>query len=86
MVFSNSYSQFVIKQNNLVNDIDLHHFATVLNLHDNAITLTDAMVQFETIKFKLHPVDQEYFGFSNDNYWLKVNIQNATEKTLTYLL
>lgn len=72
-----SYSQFVLTQNNSFDEVSLHPYASLLRAGDELLTLEDVQ-QRDASQFESLPNSATDLGFTNNHYWLRFSIQNAT--------
>ena len=86
ILFSNIYSQYVFVPGSNPQEIDLHPFLKVINVHNLDLDLETAISQFKTTSSKQEILNKTFYGYTNDNYWGNLTIHNTSNNTLNYIL
>lgn len=86
IVFSDSYSQYVFKANSQPDQINLNRFVKVINFKNSDVDLNTVIKIFKNDKSKTLKYFKNFYGYSSDNYWGKLSIQNENNKVLRYFL
>ena len=87
LLFSLSgFSQYIFEGEKCPEMVNLQKFAQVINVNDLTLDIQSAIAQFDTVKSKQHLLHDVYYGFSKDNYWAQISVQNNTKKKFRYLL
>ena len=86
LFFTNCYSQYVFEKKALPEKVSLESFTEIINAEDEVLDIQEVILKFESQQPRVRASIQKYFGYTNDNYWAKVAIQNKTNQSLNYLL
>lgn len=86
LFFTNCYSQYIFEKKQLPKKISLESFTEIINAKDEVLDIQEVILKFETQQPRVKASIRKYFGYTNDNYWAKVAIQNKTNQSLNYLL
>ncbi|MGZ9733916.1 ATP-binding protein [Flavobacterium sp. GNP002] len=86
LFFTNCYSQYVFEKKALPEKVSLESFTEIINAEDEVLDIQEVILKFESQQPRVRASIQKYFGYTNDNYWAKVAIQNKTNQSLKYLL
>ena len=86
LFFTNCYSQYIFENKQLPGKISLESFTEIINAKDEVLDIQEVILKFETQQPRVKASIRKYFGYTNDNYWAKVAIQNKTNQSLNYLL
>lgn len=86
LFFTNCYSQYVFEKKALPEKASLESFTEIINAEDEVLDIQEVILKFDQQEPKLKASIQKYFGYTNDNFWAKVAIQNKTKQSLNYLL
>ena len=86
LFFTNCYSQYVFEKKALPEKVSLESFTEIINAEDEVLDIQEVILKFDQQEPKLKASIQKYFGYTNDNFWAKVAIQNKTNQSLNYLL
>ncbi|MFV8379825.1 response regulator [Flavobacterium sp. LB3R33] len=86
LFFTNCYSQYVFEKKALPEKVSLESFTEIINAEDEVLDIQEVILKFESQQPRVRASIRKYFGYTNDNYWAKVAIQNKTNQSLNYLL
>ena len=86
LFFTNCYSQYVFEKKAVPEKVSLESFTEIINAEDEVLDIQEVILKFDQQEPKLKASIQKYFGYTNDNFWAKVAIQNKTNQSLNYLL
>lgn len=86
LVFTNSYSQYVFKGNALPEKISLHSYTTVADVGTSDLEIQDVMANFKSLNPRPLQTENDDLGFTQNNFWAKLELQNATDLDLHYYL
>lgn len=86
LFFTNCYSQYVFEKKALPEKVSLESFTEIINAEDEVLDIQEVILKFESQQPRVKASIRKYFGYTNDNYWAKVAIQNKTNQSLNYLL
>lgn len=82
LVNYNSFSQFLLKQNNASKEISIHSAAKYIDVGKKELTLEE--VQKGTYKFLPMPKQNTDFGFTANNFWIKFELKNDSTDDINY--
>ncbi|WNM18348.1 hybrid sensor histidine kinase/response regulator [Flavobacterium capsici] len=82
LVNYNSFSQFLLKQNNASKEISIHSAAKYIDVGKKELTLEE--VQKGTYKFLPMPKQNTDFGFTASNFWIKFELKNDSTDDINY--
>ncbi|WP_367771291.1 7TM diverse intracellular signaling domain-containing protein [Flavobacterium sp. WC2421] len=83
---TNSYSQYVFHSNDLPNVISLHKQASIINVGDKTLDIEYIISNYDSLHPQALKTKNEDLGFTNDNYWGKLQLQNDSDSVLNYYL
>jgi signal transduction histidine kinase/CheY-like chemotaxis protein len=86
LVFTNSYSQYVFQRNTLPEKASLHNYTRVANVGQRDLDIEYVMANFESLKPRTLKTENDDLGFTQNNFWAKVELQNPTDLGLHYYL
>jgi signal transduction histidine kinase len=86
LFFTNCYSQYVFEKKALPEKVSLESFTEIINAEEEVLDIQEVILKFESQQPRIKASIRKYFGYTNDNYWAKVAIQNKTNHSLSYLL
>ena len=66
--------------------VSLHPFASIANVGKQEMTIHQIITNEHLIGFKAVEVENKDLGFTNDNFWVKIDIHNKTSEDLEYYL
>jgi hypothetical protein len=78
LFFTNCYSQYVFEKKAVPEKVSLESFTEIINAEDEVLDIQEVILKFDQQEPKLKASIQKYFGYTNDNFWAKVAIQNKT--------
>jgi two-component system, sensor histidine kinase LadS len=82
LVNYNSFSQFLLQQNNKSEEISIHSAAKYIDVGKKELTLEE--VQKGTYKFLPMPKENTDFGFTASNFWIKFELKNDSTDDINY--
>src|SRR3970040_791344 len=83
---TNSFSQYIYNENSLPKEFSLHSFTTVANVGQRNLNIQDVIVKYESLNPKKLKTENDDLGFTEDNFWAKVELKNPTDAYLEYYL
>lgn len=86
LVFTKSYSQYVFQRNTLPEKIALHNYTTVADVGTSDLEIQYVMSNFESLNPRPLQTENDDLGFNQNNFWAKLELQNATDLDLHYYL
>lgn len=85
--FVDGYSQYVFKNEESAREkISLHQYTKIINVKDQVLDIQQIISKFNSESLNDLQSSKDYLGYSNDNYWAKVDILNKTNSELDYIL
>lgn len=85
--FADGYSQYIFKNEESAREkISLHQYTKIINVKDQALDIQQIISKFNSEGLNALQSSKDYLGYSNDNYWAKVDILNKTNSELDYIL
>lgn len=78
-------AQFVIKENQRIDEISLHPFAKIANLKQEKLTL-EQVIKDSRLVFETLPNENTDLGFTNNNYWITFQLKNNSNSNVIYYL
>lgn len=79
------FAQFVISEPTLFDELSLHPYASYWHAGAKEVTFEKNQTLPEAA-FISYPDEVNDFGFTQDQFWIRFEIQNATSEKLTYFL
>ncbi|WP_415060077.1 7TM diverse intracellular signaling domain-containing protein [Flavobacterium sp.] len=79
------WSQFVINDNQKIDEISLHPYAKIANLEQENRSLHQILKDGKLV-FEILPIENTDLGFTSNHYWLTFQIKNETSKIQTFYL
>ena len=86
LIFTNSYSQYVFQRNALPEKKSLHDYTTVADVGPSDLDIQYVMANFESLKPSALKSENDDLGFTQNNFWAKIELQNTTGLDLHYYL
>lgn len=86
LFFANSYAQYVFKNNELPKKISLHQYVSIADVGQRNLDIQFVKTHFGSLKPKQLKTESDDLGFTQNNFWAKLELQNATDSTLNYYL
>ncbi|EIA08037.1 hybrid sensor histidine kinase/response regulator [Flavobacterium frigoris] len=86
LVFTNSYSQYVFQRNTLPEKISLHNYTRVADVGLSDLEIQYVMANFESLNPRSLKTENDDLGFNQNNFWAKLELQNATDRDLHYYI
>ena len=87
LLFStNSFSQYIFKENSLPNELSLHNYTTVADVGQRNLDIQDVIANYGSLNPKKLKTENDDLGFTEHNFWAKVELKNPTTKSLNYYL
>lgn len=86
LVFTNSYSQYVFQSNTLPEKTSLHEYTTVADVGKDDLDIQYVRANFKSLKPRALKSENDDLGFTQNNFWAKIELQNATDLDLHYYL
>ena len=87
LLFStNSFSQYVFNENSLPKELSLHSFTTVTDVGQKNLNIQYIFANYESLNPKQLQTENDDLGFTQNNFWAKVELKNPTDKSLEYYL
>ena len=86
LFFNISYAQYVFKSGNLPEQLSLYPYTTIADVGQRQLTIHDVIAQYESFKSRKLKSENDDLGFTNNHYWAKLELKNATGQHLNYYL
>ena len=83
--YSPLWAQFVINENQRIDEISLHPFAKIANLKQEKLTL-EQVIKDSRLVFETLPNENTDLGFTNNNYWITFQLKNNSNSNVIYYL
>ena len=86
LLLSNANAQFLISDDQIPPSVSIYQYAQIANAGQTEFAISD--VASGKVKLDFEPVKEEILniGFTQENYWVKFEIENKTNNDLRYLL
>ncbi|HEX9981124.1 MAG TPA: 7TM diverse intracellular signaling domain-containing protein [Flavobacterium sp.] len=79
-------AQYIFHPENLPEKVSLHPYASLANTGSNVLTIQEVIAQKEELGFRPLHIENADLGFTVDNWWVKVSIENKINRPLEYYL
>lgn len=86
LFFANTYAQYVFKNNELPKKISLHQYVAVADVGQRDLDIEFIKKHFASLNAKQLKTESDDLGFTQNNFWAKLELQNTTESNLRYYL
>jgi signal transduction histidine kinase/CheY-like chemotaxis protein len=86
LFFGNTYSQYIFQSNAIPKTLSLHPYTTIANTGSSKLTIRDVMANYASLHPKRLKTENDDLGFTRDNFWAHVELQNPTDSDLNYYL
>ena len=87
LLFStNSFSQYIFNKNSLPEKLSLHNFTTVADVGQQNLNIQQVIAHYESLNPTKLKTENDDLGFTEDNFWAKVELNNPTANSLEYYL
>ncbi|RDI50440.1 hybrid sensor histidine kinase/response regulator [Flavobacterium glaciei] len=86
LFFLNVQAQFVVKNDDSLNKFSLHEFVSIIDVQDQNLTINQVVDSFGSYKPTPLRSENDDLGFSQNHFWAKTGLVNATNKELLYYL
>ena len=87
LLFStNSFSQYIFNKNSLPEKLSLHNFTTVADVGQRNLNIQQVIAHYESLNPTKLKTENDDLGFTEDNFWAKVELNNPTASSLEYYL
>ena len=83
---TNSFSQYIFDENSLPNELSLHNYTTVADVGQRNLDIQDVIANYESLNPEKLKTENDDLGFTEHNFWAKVELRNPTTKSLDYYL
>ncbi|GIZ10540.1 hybrid sensor histidine kinase/response regulator [Flavobacterium sp. UMI-01] len=84
MFISNSYSQYVFQPEAIPQKISLHPYTSIVDVGQDKLEIQQLMARFSTLNPKVLASDNDDLGFTNNYFWGKISLKNASKLDLHY--
>ena len=81
---TNSFSQYIFKESSLPKELSLHNFTTVADVGQRNLNIEDVMANYQSLDPKKLKTENDDLGFTQNNFWAKVELKNPTNTALQY--
>ncbi|MFV8367992.1 7TM diverse intracellular signaling domain-containing protein [Flavobacterium sp. LB2R40] len=86
LFFSNSYSQYIFRNDTILQEVSLHKFTTITDVGQRNLDIKYVIANYSLLKpFKLK-TESDDLGFTKNNFWSKTELINPTNQALSYYL
>ncbi|WP_016990959.1 hybrid sensor histidine kinase/response regulator [Flavobacterium sp. ACAM 123] len=85
-ILTNTYSQYVFWDNALPKKISLHTYTTVTDVGQKDLDIQYVMTNYDTLNPNALKTANDDLGFTQNNFWAKLALRNATDSELHYYL
>ncbi len=86
LFFFNSYSQYIFKNNQLPEKISLYKYTSIADVGQRNLDIQFVQLNFDSLDVKKLKTESDDLGFTKNNFWAKLELQNATNTALDYYL
>ena len=86
LFFSNSYSQFIFKNDTIPEKFSLHNYTTITDVGQRNLDIKYVISHYATFNPVKLQTENDDLGFTQNNFWTKTVLKNATNVTLSYYL
>lgn len=86
LFFSNSYSQFILKNDTIPENFSLHHYTTITDVGQRNLDIKYVISHYNALKPVKLQTENDDLGFTQNNFWTKTVLNNTTNVTLSYYL
>ncbi|MCG9791048.1 hybrid sensor histidine kinase/response regulator [Flavobacterium algicola] len=84
LCFATSQSQYIIQQDAIPQKVSLQNYASVIDVGQKKISIKTIIKDFDTYKPTDLKSGSDDLGFTDNYWWSKISLQNATTETLDY--
>jgi len=85
-IFSNTYSQYVFQADTLPEEISLHKYTTIADVGKKELNIQYIMSHYDALNPRALKTENDDLGFTQNNFWAKLTLQNPTDSDLHYYL
>lgn len=86
LIFSNTYSQYVFQADTLPEEISLHKYATIADVGQKELNIQYIMSHYDALNPRALKTANDDLGFTQNNFWANLTLQNPTDSDLHYYL
>ncbi|MBP2284554.1 signal transduction histidine kinase/ActR/RegA family two-component response regulator [Flavobacterium sp. CG_23.5] len=83
---TNGFSQYVFQEKAFPKELSLHNFTTVADVGQKKLNIQTVIANYDSFNPKKLKTENDDLGFTENNFWAKVEVQNPTGLSLNYYL
>lgn len=84
--FTNSYAQYVFRAGALPQEISLHEYTTIADVGDKELDIEFIISNYESLNPNSLKTANDDLGFTQNNFWASLKLENPTDSDLHYYL
>jgi signal transduction histidine kinase/CheY-like chemotaxis protein len=81
-----SNAQYTIVEGAVPDNFSLHQYTTIVDVAGQNLSITEVIENYDTFKPQSLKTDNDDLGFTQNNFWTKTELKNATNVELNYYL
>ncbi|PKH67402.1 hybrid sensor histidine kinase/response regulator [Flavobacterium sp. ALD4] len=85
-ISTNTYSQYVFQGDALPEKISLHTYTSITDVGQKDLDIQFVITHYDTLNPTALKTENDDLGFSQNNFWAKLALQNPTDSELNYYL
>ena len=85
-ILTNTYSQYVFQGDALPKKISLHPYTTITDVGQKDLDIQFIVTSYEQLNPVALKTANDDLGFTQNNFWAKLALQNPTDSELNYYL
>jgi signal transduction histidine kinase/ActR/RegA family two-component response regulator len=82
----NSFSQYIFNKNSFPKEVSLHSFTTIADVGQQNLNIQEVIANYESLNPKRLETENDDLGFTENNFWAKVELENRSDTSLEYYL
>ncbi|RTY82352.1 hybrid sensor histidine kinase/response regulator [Flavobacterium sp. ZB4P23] len=86
LFFTKSFSQYEFSNGTIPKEVSLHNYTTVADVGQRNLDIHYVLANFNSFNPKKLQTENDDLGFSQNNFWSKTELINASDRTLNYYL